>query len=63
MSANLPKEIPEHKGKCCTQAKTITKMGQPKMGSHLPARMKADDSKAVLMSDRTLGAGIRDRGH
>ena len=63
MSSNITKEAPEHKGKIHNYSHTPKKIGQPKKHSHLPKRMKADDSEAVLMSDRKLGAGIRDRGY
>lgn len=63
MSANIPTTPPEHKGKCCTTKTSINKIGQPTQKPWLKTRMKADDSETVNMSDRSLGKGIRDRGH
>ena len=48
---------PEHKGKML-QKGSIKRVGQATQKGHLGARMKADDSKTVLMSDQTLGRAI-----
>ena len=40
---------------------TLTRVGQTVKKSHLKSRMKADDSKKVLMSDSKLGTGISNK--
>jgi len=40
------------------QKQSVKPIGQATKKSHLSTRMKADDSKAVLMSDSKLGSGI-----
>ena len=52
---------PEPGGKMY-EKQTIRKIGQATQDPYLKQRMKADDSKAVNMTDSTLGGGIRRTG-
>jgi hypothetical protein len=52
------KEAPPVKAGRIWQKTPIRPIGQATQKSHLKTRMKADDSKAVNMSDTSLGKGI-----
>jgi hypothetical protein len=61
MSANIPTTPPAVKGKMQTKA-SMGSLDTRKQHPSLKARMSADDSDAVLMSDQKLGGGIRQTG-
>jgi hypothetical protein len=57
MSSLGTREQPHNQGKMFVK-QTIKRIGQSVKAGYLKMRMKADDSDAVCMSDKTLGKGI-----